>query len=147
MAQAVRSGDQEYWRPPNRDVIPLLDRSGEPDTCRHCGTEYSGGARFCHFCGNERGPRQMSSPAENPNLTFWDFVDVTLIRERLKLPTGSFVFFVLGITCMLGAVLTGFIYKEDTLVDWQAVQIWRTEWLLGGAAALLAGILLKCNRH
>jgi hypothetical protein len=35
------------------------------------------------------------------------------------------------------------VYKEDTLVDWQAVQAWRIEWLLAAMAALLAGILLK----
>jgi hypothetical protein len=40
-------------------------------------------------------------------------------------------------------VFTGFIYKADTLVDWQAIQVWRIEWLLAGCLAMLAGILLK----
>jgi hypothetical protein len=35
------------------------------------------------------------------------------------------------------------IYKAQTMVDWQAIQTWRIEWLLGATAALLAGILLK----
>jgi hypothetical protein len=38
---------------------------------------------------------------------------------------------------------TGVIYKTGTLADWQAMQIWRIEWLLGASAALLAAILLK----
>jgi hypothetical protein len=28
-------------------------------------------------------------------------------------------------------------------LDWQAVQLWRIEWLLGATASFLAGILLK----
>jgi hypothetical protein len=39
--------------------------------------------------------------------------------------------------------MTGVVYREDTLVDWQAVQTWRIEWLLGAVVALLAGILLR----
>jgi hypothetical protein len=52
-------------------------------------------------------------------------------------------FFVIGLACMIAAALTGVVYRAQTLVEWQAVQIWRIEWLLGAAAALLAGILLK----
>jgi hypothetical protein len=52
-------------------------------------------------------------------------------------------FLAIGIACALAAALTGVVYKEDTLVDWQAVQAWRIEWLLAAMAALLAGILLK----
>jgi hypothetical protein len=35
------------------------------------------------------------------------------------------------------------MFTAGTVLDWQAVQIWRVEWLLGAAAAFLAGILLK----
>jgi hypothetical protein len=31
------------------------------------------------------------------------------------------------------------------VLDWQAVQLWRIEWLLGSAAAFLATIALKNN--
>jgi hypothetical protein len=44
---------------------------------------------------------------------------------------------------MLCAALTGVIYKAHSLMEWQAIQTWRIEWLLAAAAALLAGILLK----
>jgi hypothetical protein len=37
----------------------------------------------------------------------------------------------------------GFIYSATTLVDWQAVQIWRMEWMLGSIIAMLAALLLK----
>jgi hypothetical protein len=67
----------------------------------------------------------------------------TAIDNRSGLSIPCLVFFVGAIVCAAAAVLTGVIYKADTLVDWQAVQVWRVEWLLGAIAALLAGILLK----
>jgi multisubunit Na+/H+ antiporter MnhB subunit len=53
------------------------------------------------------------------------------------------VAFLAGITCALAAMLVGFVFSANTVLDWQAVQVWRIEWLLGAAAAFLAGILLK----
>ena len=72
---------------------------------------------------------------------------IETIRRKLELSLGSLVFLILGLACMTGAVVTSLIYKTETLVDWQAVQVWRIEWLLGAAAALLAGILLKKSRN
>jgi cytosine/uracil/thiamine/allantoin permease len=48
-----------------------------------------------------------------------------------------------GVVCALAAVGTGLIYTATTVLDWQAVQIWRVEWLLAAIVAFLAGILLK----
>ncbi|HZP22229.1 MAG TPA: hypothetical protein VFB04_02205 [Terriglobales bacterium] len=55
----------------------------------------------------------------------------------------SAICLVLGVACGIIAALTGVIYRADTLVDWQAVQLWRIEWLLTAIAILLAGVLLK----
>jgi len=44
---------------------------------------------------------------------------------------------------MVGAISVGWVYSAQTLSDFQAIQLWRIEWLLGAAAAFLAGILLK----
>ena len=41
-----------------------------------------------------------------------------------------------------GALLVGLLTAK-TLVDWQAIQFYRGEWLLGGTASFVAGILLK----
>lgn len=65
------------------------------------------------------------------------------IKERIGLPTAALVAFLAGLTCVLAAILVGFIFSANTVLDWQAVQIWRIEWLLGAAAAFLSGILLK----
>jgi hypothetical protein len=91
-------------------------------------------------CGSQRDPqlsptRLKPVPASNFSLDSF--------RQRLNLSVPCLIFFLLGITCLVGAALTGFVFKSDTLVDWQAVQLWRIEWLLGAAAAMLAGILLK----
>jgi len=63
--------------------------------------------------------------------------------SRLPLRLPSFLCLVLGVACVIGAALMGVIYKTETLVEWQAVQMWRVEWLLAALAAFLAGVLLK----
>jgi hypothetical protein len=35
------------------------------------------------------------------------------------------------------------VFNPTTLVDWQAIQLWRIEWFLAAIAILLAGLLLK----
>lgn len=137
MAQSVR---QEYWRPPNPEVVRLVEPTSPDAVCSHCGAEYPAGARFCHICGSDRDPQP---PTVLRPLSFADLLDMAILRQRLGLSVPCLVFFLIGMTCMVAAALTGFIYKADTLLDWQAIQVWRIEWLLGAAAALLAGILLK----
>lgn len=75
--------------------------------------------------------------------TLMELFDMEVIRQRLHLSVPSLVFFLMGLACMVGALLTGFVYRPSTVVDWQAVQAWRIEWLLAATAAMLAGILLK----
>ena len=55
----------------------------------------------------------------------------------------SVVSLCIGVVCALAAIGTGLIYTATTVLDWQAVQIWRIEWLLAAIVAFLAGILLK----
>jgi hypothetical protein len=140
MAQASRSTSQEYWRPPNPKGARLFESVSAEGSCWRCGMEYSPGARFCHVCGSSREPQvQAAIPidrAEPRRAT-------RLSPLRLTLPLTSFICFVLGVACVVGAAFLGVIYKTDTLVDWQAVQVWRIEWLLAALAALLGGLLLK----
>ena len=138
MAQTAHDTSQEYWRPVNPMVADVAQIPRV--MCPNCGAEFVVGARFCHTCGGERAP--------TPVVARWptklaDFVAIETIRRKLELSPGSLVFLILGLACMIGAVVTSLIYKTETLVDWQAVQVWRIEWLLGATAALLAGILLK----
>ena len=49
----------------------------------------------------------------------------------------------MGFACVIAAIVTGFIFTATTLLDWQAVKLWRIEWLLGAVAMFAAGFLLK----
>jgi hypothetical protein len=139
MATAAGSTSQEYWRPSNPDVARVV--TSIRGTCRRCGTDYSGGARYCHLCGAARDLRRDDDIPQPEALQQASLTEAS--HAKLGLSVACTAFLAIGIACALAAALTGVVYKEDTLVDWQAVQAWRIEWLLAAMAALLAGILLK----
>jgi hypothetical protein len=64
------------------------------------------------------------------------------IKRWVGLSTASLIAFTIGIACIAGALLVGLLTVK-TLVDWQAIQFYRAEWLLGATASFVAGILLK----
>lgn len=64
------------------------------------------------------------------------------IQRWVGLPTASLIAFIIGLACVVGALLVGLLTAK-TYVDWQAIQFYRAEWLLAGTAAFVAGILLK----
>ena len=64
------------------------------------------------------------------------------VKDRLDLCTSSLIAFLVGVGCLAGAILTG-LENAKTLVEWQAIQMYRVEWLLGATASFVAGILLK----
>ena len=141
MASAAESTSQEYWRPSNPDVARVIPSLR--GICWHCGMDYSPGARYCHSCGGARedsnvqvltDPKGRESRRDLPGILRWSGLSVPCL-----------VCLVAAVVFGLAAVLTAVVYREDTLVDWQAVQTWRMEWLLGAVVALLAGILLKKN--
>ncbi len=139
MAPAVQEANKEYWRPANlqaeRIVKPLTSHS----LCVKCDAEYVIGSKFCHVCGSIREAR----PATPQPASLAQLLDMEVIRKRLSLSVPSLVFFLMGMACMTGALLTGFVYRASTVLDWEAVQSWRIEWLLASIAAMLAGILIK----
>ena len=53
-------------------------------------------------------------------------------------------------TVINGRIMPGdvdrFVFSARTVLDWQAVQLWRIEWLLGAIAMFAAGVLLKRRR-
>jgi hypothetical protein len=136
MPEVAHNLDQEYWRPPEPQAVTAVRSQAE--LCERCGTEYVLGARFCYVCGGERG---IEEPTGTPGLVRW--LDIRVIAHGLGLSVGSLIAFFVGVVCVAAAAVTGFLYSSTTLADWQAVQLWRIEWLLAGIAALLVGILLK----
>jgi hypothetical protein len=49
----------------------------------------------------------------------------------------------IGLGCVVGAIGVSVFYKASNLAEFQAIQMWRVEWLLGATASFVAGILLK----
>jgi hypothetical protein len=64
------------------------------------------------------------------------------IQRWIGLSTASMIAFVIGLGCVAGALVVGLITAK-TVVDWQAIQYYRVEWLLAATAAFVVGILLK----
>jgi hypothetical protein len=65
------------------------------------------------------------------------------IKRWIGLPTPSLVAFFIGLGCIAGAIGVSLVYKPQNFVDFQAIQMWRIEWLLAATASFVAGILLK----
>jgi len=139
MQETVRETEtrQEFWRPAREQLYP--SSVAHTPMCAQCGADYVLGSRFCHVCGAGRDESARDRSAGfKEKLAF-----VTRIPEAMNLSVASAVMFVIGAFCAIAAVAVGFIYSATTLVDWQAVQIWRMEWMLGSIIAMLAALLLK----
>lgn len=173
MSEVAQSTQQEFWRPPSHRLEQeALVRESTPvmaESCPRCGTEYLLGSRFCHSCGGRR-PEAISSSARadaDALAGMWErgvhsvssaitgiswsrikfpswlgYLHFHEIKGRLGLSTGSFVSFVVGLACVTGALLVELLPVKN-LIDWQAIQIYRVEWLLGATASFVVGILLK----
>jgi hypothetical protein len=135
MASAADQAQHDFWRPPM--AATAVTSPERPATC-HCGTEFIVSSLYCHACGAKRPDLMATRTLEIPGLT-----ELTAFGERLGLTTPSLVAFLLGIFCVVGAVAVSIFFSARTVLDWQAIQLWRIEWLLGAVAAFIAGILLK----
>jgi hypothetical protein len=129
--------EEQYWSP-SLDRRPMT--ASETEVCPRCGTEFIIGSRFCYVCGADRDLPGRSSR----NRVDWKrWLDFSSLQQRMGLGAASLVAFIVGCVCMFAAALTGLMFTATTMIDWQAVQFWRTEWLLAGIAAFVAGSLLK----
>lgn len=158
MADVVPNTPQEFWRPPVAEPVTLA-ASAPPalvEVCDHCQTEYIAGSRFCHLCGRSRIERADLSPAALwqqargllEHLEFQNIERVSLqVRRELGFSSGSLVAFLIGAFCLLAAIAVGVVFAVQTTLDWQALQLWRIEWLLGALVCFVAAILLKKPTH
>jgi MFS family permease len=145
MSDVAQNETQEFWRPPVVQTEPAT--SSLAGACASCSSEFMVGARFCHVCGASRSPVASSSLQQGwmPSLEFLKVLEFQNIKEWLRLSTASLVAFLIGMGCLLAAVLVGAVYSVQSLADFQAIQLWRIEWLLAGVAAFVVAILLKRN--
>lgn len=143
MSEVMHNAPQEFWQPPV--VSSGLASEALAGACERCGTEFMVGARFCHVCGASR-PVKASGHAEHSwgqALEFLRVLEFHRVKEWVALPTASLISFLIGLGCVLAAIMVGVIYSVQSLADFQAIQLWRIEWLLAALAAFVAGILLK----
>jgi ribosomal protein L37E len=143
MSDLVRDAQQEFWRP------PLVQPVAEPamaEACRRCGTEFMVGAAFCHICGMGR---HRSAITPNNSWTspfqFLRAMEFTNVKRWFGLPLASLCAFLVGGAFLIVALTMGFMSVHD-FSDFEAIQLWRIQWLMAACAAFLAGILLKSRK-
>jgi len=173
MADLAQGTQQEFWRPPSHrledEMVMQAPIPTMAEVCPRCTTEFLLGSRFCHACGGRRPDAiRAAHRADAAVIAGWwekgvNWVQSVLggislrkvkfpawlrylhfheIKARTGLSTGSLIAFVIGMVCVVGALLVGLLTAK-TLVDWQAIQFYRAEWLLAATASFVAGILLK----
>jgi hypothetical protein len=143
MASTADQAQHEFWRAPapasaatlTSESAASLDRSA---SCRACGTEFIVSSLYCHACGAHRPELNATRTFEIPGLA-----ELRALGGRLALTTPAVVAFLLGALCIVGALSVSVFFSARTVLDWQAIQLWRIEWLLASVAAFLAGCLLK----
>jgi hypothetical protein len=130
---------QEFWKPAMAPKQEAAAAETTEQVCQECGTDFVLGSRFCYACGSDRNANLAGTTVVGLNA----WIDFTSLRETLGQTNASLVALVLGCACIIAAIVTGFAFTATTLLDWQAVQLWRIEWLLGAVAMFAAGFLLK----
>jgi|SRR5277367_1071135 len=141
MSEVMPNAEREFWSPPTVPPAEALP-STLAGACEDCGSEFMVGARFCHVCGASR--IQLSPNRGWSRVwTLLRALEFNAIKAWFGLPTASLIAFLIGAGCVLAAIAVGMIYSVQTLADFQAIQLWRIEWLLASVAAFVAGILLK----
>ncbi|MGO9649886.1 MAG: hypothetical protein ACLPOO_17730 [Terriglobales bacterium] len=140
MSQVAHNTTQEFWQPPvaHPRSLPALESA-----CAGCGSEFMVGGRFCHVCGASRSTKSATVPAWMQPLEFLKTLEFQSIKDWLGLSLAALIAFFAGLGCILAAVSVGLIYSVQSLADFQAIQLWRLEWLLAALVAFVAGILLR----
>jgi hypothetical protein len=166
MSDAVDQTQQEFWRPPiveaaGAPALAVLPTVGSA-ACSRCNTEFLIGSHFCHACGAHRPDPLVDVQAFWQQKLRWmkaaradilqgnfqaprwlRYLHFHEIKRGVGLPTAAFIAFMIGLGCVAGAIGVGLVYKASNMAEFQAVQLWRIEWLLAATASFVAGILLK----
>lgn len=138
MSDVVHGSQQEFWRPP----VIQDNSSALAEACRRCGTEFMVGAAFCHICGTLRH-RSGVSPATGwlQHFELFRNLEFATIKRWFGLPLAALCAFLVGAAFLLVALSVGLLNS-----DFEAIQLWRIQWLMAACAAFLAGILLKSRK-
>ena len=154
-------------------ALPTPETPAMVESCPRCNSEFLFGSRFCHTCGTHRTAISTTTAAKpsvaveflteslsafrwlfrtvsgrisdsNVRLPRWlHYLHFHEIKSLIGLPTASLISFFIGLGCVAGAIGVSVFYRATNLAEFQAVQLWRIQWLLGATASFVAGILLK----
>jgi len=102
-------------------------------SCKRCGTDLKLGAEFCHVCGRWVFGSNMSRLMKGAR--------EALGQTGIKLPV--FICMATAAVFALISLFVGIRIDPKTIGEWQVIQYWRIEWLLGAIVMLLFGVLLK----
>ena len=141
MAEAADQAQHDFWRPPMPMSEAVAHRGSSDErsaTCHRCATEFIVSSLYCHACGATRSGLNAARPLEIPG-----FAELVSLGERLGLTTPALIAFLVGALCVVGALAVSVFFSVRTALDWQAIQLWRVEWLLAAIASFVAGCLLK----
>jgi hypothetical protein len=140
MSDVVRDVHQEFWRPP---VSQPASTTNLAEACRRCGTEFMVGAAFCHICGAGRHrPETDSHNGWTKHLRFPQALQFGNVKAWFGLPIPALCAFLVGVAFLIVALAMGLVSVND-VSDFEAVQLWRIQWLMAACAAFLVGILFK----
>jgi len=104
------------------------------------------GAAFCHICGGGRHKAAAAAATASNWLNAFDFVhkiELGKVKSWFGLSLPSLCAFLAGAGCLVVALAVGFTDVKDSVSDFEAVQLWRIQWLMAACAAFLVGILFK----
>jgi hypothetical protein len=110
-------------------------RASADTSCKKCGTDLKLGAEFCHVCGRWVFGSNLSRLIRGTR--------EALAHTGIELPV-----LICMMTAAIFAVISLFVgirIDPKTIGEWQVIQYWRIEWLLGAIVMLLFGVLLKKN--
>jgi hypothetical protein len=134
---------QEFWKPIVAARAEGAQTESQPrNSCEKCGAEAVLVGQFCHLCGTER-----STEFPHPTQVLASWFDFTAVREATGLGPATLIAFILGCGCFIAAAAVGFVFTASNALEWQAIQLWRIEWLLAAIALFGAGVLLKMNKQ
>jgi len=145
----------EFWKPA---ATTRTETERARPHCWSCGAECVPDSLYCHVCGSDqaaveteagryipavvrlasRALARLASHSAAGLATRFAF-----LRDALGQSNASLAALLAGCFCLVAAGLIGFFFSATKLLDWQAVQLWRIEWLLAAIAFMVAGILLK----
>ncbi len=133
MPQAIHKSENEFWQPPQLSPVPTRVGPLPDEICFKCGSEYISGSHYCYSCGHRRSDAAASHPLSSLQAS----------KPKTWMPAAAVVAAAVGLVCLAGAAIAGFLPSSQAHMDLMAVQVWRIEWLTGATAAFVASILLS----